>query len=151
LTSSEQKFDGFTSFVDGIAKTVKANTGAGKSGVQISHMLPVARKLCPACPKTGKYYLMRTLVAMMHGIDKSNPDYRVRWKSCKLDPSLWDFHLKYGQIEEKAKKYKLYDADRAIKFVEGMRKAYPEYCLCDLACWICLSTGSKLKVTPGST
>ena len=29
----------------------------------------------------------------------------------------------------------------AVDFVEQMRTVVPSYCLCDLACWLCLAEG----------
>ena len=53
-----------------------------------------------------------------------------------------NFHMKYGNIAANVKQHGLEDADSAVNFVQGMQSVYPEYCLCDPACWICLSSSS---------
>ena len=41
--------------------------------MQIKDLLPTADKHLKSCPHTGDYYYMRTMVAVMHQVDKSNP------------------------------------------------------------------------------
>ena len=52
-------------------------------------------KYMRSCPLTGRYYLMRTLVAIRHQLDKSNPENKVRWCACELSPELWSFLFSY--------------------------------------------------------
>jgi hypothetical protein len=143
LCDDADQFQAFVSWCQYLHGRIAARTGAGKPGIQIvDFMSDTAEKTkimkyMRSCPMTGRYYLMRTLVAIQHQLDKSNPAYRVRWCACKLCPELWSFLLEYDSgAAEKAKKYGLLVFTEAQSLVLAIRAIYPRYCLCDLACYL---------------
>ena len=101
LCDDADLFQAFVSWCKYLHDRIAARTGAGKPGIQIVDFISdkVEKAKCMkymrSCPLTGRYYLMRTLVAIRHQLDKSNPKNKVRWCACELSPELWSFLFSY--------------------------------------------------------
>ena len=103
-------FQAFVSWCKYLHKKIAARTGVDKPGIQIVDFISdkVETAKCTqnmrSCPLTGRYYLMTTLVAIQHELDKSNTKNKVRWCACRLSPELWQFLLQYqGGAARKSK------------------------------------------------
>ena len=156
LCDDTDLFQAFVSWCKYLHKRIAARTGAGKPGIQIVDFISdkVEKAKCMkymrSCPLTGRYYLMTTLVAIRHQLDKSNPKNKIRWCACKLSPELWSFLLQYrGGAARNATNYGLTAFTAARSLVLAIRAIYPGYCLCDLGCAWHHSTRDVLGLQPG--
>ena len=89
----------------------------------------------------GLYYKMQTYRVCKHAFCIHSPRARAR-SACPDSKFLWHEVLtKYSQggARKKASKLGLRSWEKAKRFCTLMRKVKRNYCMCDLACWICLS------------
>ena len=129
----------FATFCEKLQAEISARTGPGKLLLQIMDIKQEVTKLSKPVAHTGRYYAMRTMVALKHQIDLANPKNRVRFCACTGGPELWSWLLQNGP-RSKARKHKLEKWEDALNLLLGMRSAgYSNYCCCDLAVWLCLS------------
>ena len=128
----------FATFCEKLRETLSARTGSGKPLLKIMDIKQEVTKLSKPVAHTGRYYAMRTMVALKHQIDMANPKNRVRFCACTGGPELWKWLLQNGP-RLKARKHKLETWEDAQNLVLGMRSAgFSNYCYCDLAVWLCL-------------
>jgi hypothetical protein len=89
----------------------------------------------------GLYYKMQTFRVCRHAFCVHCPRAHAR-RACKDSKFLWHEVLtKYSQggAKKKTPKLGLRSWEKAKRFCTAMRKVKSNYCMCDLACWICLS------------
>ena len=129
----------FATFCDNLHGEISARTGPGKPLLQIMDIKEEFTKLSKPVAHTGRYYAMRTMIALKHQIDLANPKNRVRFSACTGGPEFWSWLLQNGP-RSKAIKHKLEKWEDARNLLLGMRSAgYSNYCCCDLVIWLCLS------------
>ena len=79
LCDGADLFQAFVSWCKYLHKKIAARTGVGKPGIQIvdfiSNKVEKAKctKYMRSCPLTGRYLVLRTLVAIQPQLDTSNP------------------------------------------------------------------------------
>ena len=88
---------------------------------------------------SGSYYKMSMCRTALHCIRKSNYQGGLAWPPCEYSEDLWTMLLGAGGSQAGACQFGLTGFADAISFCEDMRKRLPTYCLCDLACWLCLA------------
>jgi len=92
-------------------------------------------------PHSAEYYTMNVFRALRHAFDISAPQRGVRFPACESSSMLWnDILLQYdGGAKRCAALVGLADWRQAAALVKRMQKVVPQYCMCDLACWLCLA------------
>jgi hypothetical protein len=89
----------------------------------------------------GTYYKMQTFRVCKHAFCTRHPR-RAKRSACPDSKYLWnDVLLKYagGGANRKSIKHGLRSWKAASRFCKLMRKVKSNFCMCDLACWICLA------------
>ena len=118
----------------------KYDAGHGMSRTGIDDALATIAKSKPLL-HTGAYYTMSAARIAVHGVSlTSHHGDRADHPPCALTESAWKALLKPNAGARKnAKKYRLHSFHKASAFVMGMRRIHRNYCLCDLACHLCLA------------
>ena len=77
----------------------------------------------------------------VHGVSRnSHHGDRADHPPCPMTEAVWKALLKPDAGARRgAKRYRLTSFHKAAKFVMGMRRIHRGYCLCDLACHLCLA------------
>ena len=89
---------------------------------------------------TATYYKMSMCRVALHCISHSSSKRVASWPSCKFSEDLWLLLLEYdGGCKKGARHFGLIKYADAVAFCIQMRKHIVNYCLCDLACWLCLA------------
>ena len=91
---------------------------------------------------SATYYNMQIFRAVRHAFDLRDRGNNARFPPCTNSRFLWsEILLKHqGGAKSRAAQHNLDDYDRACKFVKAMQTAHPDFDLCSLACWLCLSS-----------
>lgn len=94
----------------------------------------------------SRCYNMSMFRVACHCIKHSVSNKHSRWPRCPDSVSAWERFLEYeGGAKSGAEMVGLIQYDRAVAFCTGMRRQLPNYCLCDLACWLCLARGLPVR------
>jgi len=141
VCASSADFSTFKAYVAGIVPQLRnAKGGVAKTEVlwrRIAKPKPTIKK-----PKhLGIYYKMQTFRICRHAYYTSSPR-RSAQKHCPDSKYLWDeVLLKYGGggARKKSVRHGLQSWKKAKRFCDLIRAIKPNFCMCDLSCWICLS------------
>ena len=100
-----------------------------------------------AAPHSGAYYRMQIFRAVRHGYDISKPGRTTRFPACACSELLWDNLLLQhdGGAKKGAELLGMHDWRAAAQLVERIQFVCPSFCMCDLACWLCLG---KANIPP---
>jgi hypothetical protein len=99
-----------------------------------------------ATAHTGTYYKMSMCRVGLHCISHSSSKRGPSWAPCEFSEGLWDMLLEYdGGCKKGARRFGLMKYADAVEFCVQMRNRIVNYCLCDLACWLCLAPEKRHK------
>ena len=89
---------------------------------------------------TAKYYKTSISKVGLHCIAHSRSQRAASWPACEESEDSWLMLLHYdGGCKVGAQPFGLTNFADAFAFCVQMRKSIANYCLCDLACWLCLA------------
>lgn len=144
LCSSREHFARFKAYVGHLTPQLRNKRGgpSGTKDMWLAISKPKKTGLKTLAPQhLGVYYKMQTYRVCKHAWCISHPRRAAR-PACPDSEYLWNEVLlkhKNGGAVRKSLKHGLRDWKQARRFCEGMRKVKANFCMCDLACWICLS------------
>lgn len=100
-----------------------------------------------ALSHTGSYYQHAMCRVALHYVStRMHHGDRAVHPSCELTDDLWRCCMKYdGGARKGATYFGLSEFEAAQEFTLSMRKIKPNYCFCDLACWLCLAHAIAVK------
>ena len=135
----EDHFNDFTEACDDVSDVLLPGIG---------HHRPSAEKIQELISDyelghTGGYYLMSMARVALHAFATQSGNgrgNRAQFPPCHACEASWEDCLLHAGAKDGAAKLGLKDMQQAMKLVIGMRRTLPNYCLCDLACFLCLST-----------
>ena len=93
---------------------------------------------------TGSYYRRSMARVAVHCIRHHRSRNARTWPACASCDELWDLLLEDG-CRARATRFGLLVPAAAAEFCAAMQTPFPEYCMCDLACWLCLSNNVCAK------
>ena len=139
------EFQAFKRFASSLVSQLRAKRGGASSTETLWKAIskPKTEKgVRLKLPKhTGIYNQMQSFRVLRHAYHRVHPD-RAHREPCQDSKELWEgILLKYDQggANRKSLGFGVKPWKNAARFCQLMRRKVPGYCMCDLACWICLA------------
>ena len=137
---SSSSFCVFKDYVARITPRLRNAKGHAAETRSLWHVIAKKKQGVKNPKHLGSYNKMNTYRVCKHAHYRCSPR-RSYLKPCADSKFLWDEVLLKcnGGAKKKSVRHGLRSWKKAKQFCEEFRKVRPSFCMCDLACWICLS------------